>query len=105
MFALVLDGKVVQIATVQFPVAPALEWVDLTGVMPPPEVGWSYDGVGFVPPPPPPPPPPPRQQIIDRLRADAVLKAQVLAAAKARGITDKQVILAELEAEFAETIP
>jgi len=34
---------------------PDLTWVDLTGVSPTPEVGWSYDGTAFAPPPPPEP--------------------------------------------------
>ena len=51
MQALVLDGEVVQIETSIFDVAPALQWVDITGPSPQPEVGWSYDGVIFTPPP------------------------------------------------------
>lgn len=51
MKALVFDGKVVQIEAQEFPVATALEWVDITGITPAPEVGWSYDGVSFSPPP------------------------------------------------------
>ena len=54
------------------------------------------------------PPPPlvltPRQQIIKRLRADPILKAQVIDSFEARGITDKQQMLAALEAKFADTI-
>ncbi len=56
-----------------------------------------------------PPPPGPdtrtdRQKIIDRLRGDPVLKAQVIDSFEARGITDKQQMLAALEAKFADTI-
>ena len=53
------------------------------------------------------PPPPPlttRQKIIQRLRADPILKAQVIDSFEARGITDKQVMLAALEAKFADVI-
>ena len=51
MKALIFDSKVVQIEAAEFPVAPALEWVDITGIMPSPEVGWAYDGNTFSPPP------------------------------------------------------
>ncbi len=51
MQALVFDSKVVQIEASIFDVASALEWVDITGLSPQPEVGWSYDGVIFTPPP------------------------------------------------------
>jgi len=71
MKALIFDGKVVQIEADEFPVSPALEWVDITGVMPQPEVGWAYNGVAFIQPPPPPTPPP---------KADADLTAEELAA-------------------------
>ncbi len=46
----------------------------------------------------------PRQQIIAKLRADPVLKAQVIDSFEARGITDKQLMLDALEAKFAEPI-
>lgn len=60
MKALIFDSKVVQIEAAQFPVAPALIWVDISAVLPVPEVGWSYDDVtdAFTTPPPPPPLPP-----------------------------------------------
>ncbi len=54
MKALIFDGKVVQIGAAEFPVAPALQWIDISGVSPAPDVGWSYDGATFTPPPPPP---------------------------------------------------
>ena len=47
MKALIFDSKVVQIKATQFPVAPALTWVDITEITPAPEVGWSYNGVVF----------------------------------------------------------
>lgn len=50
MIALVFDGKIVQIEPAEFPVAPALQWVDITGIAPAPKVGWSYDGASFAPP-------------------------------------------------------
>ena len=52
----------------------------------------------------PPPPPPPRQQIITRLRADPVFKAQVIESFEARGITDRQLMLDALETKFADPI-
>ena len=58
MEALIFDSKVVQIEAVQFPVAPALTWVDITGIVPSPEIGWSFDGRDFTAPSPLPPPPP-----------------------------------------------
>jgi len=54
MKALIFDSKVVQIEATEFDVAPTLEWVDITGITPSPEAGWSYDGVSFSPPPLPP---------------------------------------------------
>ena len=47
MKALILNGKVVQIEAAEFPVAPALTWVDITGITPAPEVRWFYDGRDF----------------------------------------------------------
>ena len=58
MFALILSGAVVQIAASQFPVNPALTWVDISAVSPSPAVGWTYAGGVFAAPPAPPPPPP-----------------------------------------------
>lgn len=58
MKALIFDSRVVQIEVAEFPVAAALEWVDITGITPAPKVGWVYDGAIFTAPPPPPPPPP-----------------------------------------------
>lgn len=58
MRALVFKGKVVQIEANKFPVHEALKWVNLAGLSPQPEVGWSYDGAVFTPPPIPPPLPP-----------------------------------------------
>ena len=104
--ALIFEGVVVQIEVVQFPVAPALIWVDIIGVIPAPEVGWSYDGTTFTAPPAPPLPPvlTPRQKIIDRLRRDPILKAQVIDSFEARGITNKQTMLDALVAKFADVI-
>ncbi len=55
MWALVCEGKVVQVEASKFDVHPSLEWVDLgsnsEGVAP----GWSYDGSAFAPPPAEPP--------------------------------------------------
>ena len=57
MEALFFQGKVVQIELKTFPVHADLVWIDITGLDPKPEVGWSYDGVVFTPPPLPPEPP------------------------------------------------
>ena len=54
MKALIFENKVVQIAAQEFPVAPALQWIDITGLTPQPEVGWSFDGATFAGPPSPP---------------------------------------------------
>jgi hypothetical protein len=40
-FALIYDGSVAQIAEAQFAVSPALTWVDVSAVSPPPRAGWS----------------------------------------------------------------
>ncbi len=78
MNALIFNGKVVQIETDIFPVASALEWVDIDGITPAPEVGWFYDGVVFTSPPPP-PPPPTNDEIYDQvIKNQKVLKAVVL---------------------------
>lgn len=52
MQALIFEGQVVQIEAAEFPVASTFEWVDLTGIVPAPEVGWSYDDAVFAAPPP-----------------------------------------------------
>ena len=46
-FALIFDGKVVQIEAAKFPVSTSLEWVNITNVSPTPLVGWLYDGANF----------------------------------------------------------
>ena len=51
MKALVFDGRVVQIEATEFDVHEDLVWVDITVIVPVPEVGWSYDGTVFTPPP------------------------------------------------------
>ena len=79
MFALIFDGKVVQIEAGQFPVSASLEWVDIDGITPAPGAGWSYDGTDFTAPPPP-PPPPTNDQIYDQvIQNEKVLKGYVLA--------------------------
>lgn len=78
MFALVFDNTVVQIEATQFPVHSSLQWIDLTGITPAPEVRWSYDGVNFTAPPPP-PPPLTNDQIYDTvIQNKKVFKAYVL---------------------------
>ena len=79
MFALIFDGKVVQIESQEFPVAPALEWVGITGLSPQPQVGWLYNGVVFSAPPPPPSPPPDSNILLDA----AIDSATTLTALKA----------------------
>lgn len=105
-FALIFDEKIVQIETTVFSVHPNLVWIDIASINPKPKVGWGYDGVTFTAPPSPTVDPvlTPRQRIIDRLRADPVLKAQVIDSFEARGITNKQLMLDALEAKFGETI-
>lgn len=71
MFALVFEGRVVQVESEEFPVSSALAWIDISDVTPQPEVGWSHDGVAFNTPPPDPAPPP---------KSDAPLTAEELAA-------------------------
>lgn len=51
MFALVMDGRVVQLAAEQFPVHPSLEWVDAASASPAPQVGWNYADGAFAGPP------------------------------------------------------
>lgn len=50
MKALVLEGRVAQVEATAFPVAPELKWIDIEGVAPQPEPGWTYDGGNFAPP-------------------------------------------------------
>lgn len=45
-----------------------------------------------------------RQRIVERLRADPVLKAQVIDGFEARGITDKNAMLDRLEAKYGDPI-
>lgn len=54
MHALIHQGKVIQIEAVPFEVAPALQWVNLAGISPAPQVGWAYNGSSFTAPPSPP---------------------------------------------------
>lgn len=58
MKALVFKGKIIQIEAEEFPVSSALIWVNLTGIAPPPQVNWLFDGTIFTPPLPPIPDPP-----------------------------------------------
>ncbi len=69
VFALILDSKVVQISAVQTPVSVSLQWIDITGITPAPEVGWSFDGRDFTPPP---APPPTRPRSVDPLSAEEI---------------------------------
>jgi len=57
MFALVFNEQVIQVEDTTFPVAPALQWIEIPSdlnVTP----GWTYDGTFHAPPAPPPPPVP-----------------------------------------------
>ena len=49
-FALVFENKVVEVAPAIFGVVSSMEWVDIDGITPAPEWGWSYDGTDFTPP-------------------------------------------------------
>jgi len=75
MKALIFEGKVIQIEAQEFPVAPALEWVDIAGIVPAPQVGWSYNGVVFTVPPPTPPPPSDQDQAEIAIRGSKALLA------------------------------
>ena len=79
---------------------------EITNVTPKPQARWLYDQPTdtYSAPPAPPPPLTVRQKIIKRLRADPILKAQVIDSFEARGITDKQQMLDALEAKFADVI-
>jgi len=49
--ALIFGGVLIQTAAKTFPVHPTLIWVNINGIIPVPEVGWTYaDGI-FSPPP------------------------------------------------------
>lgn len=74
MRALIFAGKVVQLEQESFPVAPALEWIDLADINPKPEIGWLFDGAKFTAPPPRPPPPPIERLTV--LALWAILKAK-----------------------------
>ena len=50
MFALIHETRVAQISSQKFPVG-GMEWVNITGIDPQPEQGWSYNGSIFSPPP------------------------------------------------------
>lgn len=43
VFALILGSAVVQVSDAQFPVAPSLTWVDISGVSPQPAAGWMAE--------------------------------------------------------------
>lgn len=81
MEALVFDGKIVQIEAISFPVHETLQWIDITGVTPIPEVGWAYNGAVFTEPPPLPQPPPPQpaplsaEELYDMLEVKGILVA------------------------------
>lgn len=75
MFALVFNGDVVQIEAQEFPVAPALEWVDITGIVPAPRVGWTHDGAVFAAPPAPPAPPSDADSAEQAIRSSPALLA------------------------------
>lgn len=50
MKALIHEELVVQIAMEEFPVHPTLTWIDIAGITPQPETGWSFVGSVFSPP-------------------------------------------------------
>lgn len=45
--ALVFGGKVTQIEAESFPIHSDYTWVDISGLDPQPEYGWTYDGSSF----------------------------------------------------------
>ena len=92
MRALVFEGKIIQIEAREFPVAPALGWIDIAAVTPPPKVGWSYDGTVFAAPPPP-PPLPARGAIIDaEIAGSEALAGLIGEVAQIRGVTEARVV-------------
>lgn len=89
-YALVHEGRVVQIAPDKFPVHPSLEWIDLTNVNPKPQAGWTYNGTfsapaAIV---------PPSEPTVagGRFKSDPALKAIVRGLAEQKGMTEAQVI-------------
>ncbi|HLJ64256.1 MAG TPA: hypothetical protein VKT70_09130 [Stellaceae bacterium] len=59
-YAQIVGGQVVEIIATAADITtlyhPSLLWIDITSVMPAPQLGWSYSNGTFAPPPPPPPP-------------------------------------------------
>ena len=90
MHALVFDKKVIQTEAETFPVHQDLEWIDVGGIDPCPEVGWACDGTVFTPPPPPPPLPTDVQQFDQMGKNNSVLKAIIGGLADMRGETEEQ---------------
>ena len=50
-WALIVNGKVADIAASKFAVSPEWSWVDIATVNPKPKHGWAYDGAIFTGPP------------------------------------------------------
>lgn len=62
-FALIIEGTVAQLEPAEFPVHESWTWIDVSGLSPTPQVGWSYKNGQFAAPPPPPAPPLPQQAL------------------------------------------
>ena len=92
MHALVFDKKVIQTEAETFPVHQDLEWIDVGGIDPCPEVGWACNGGIFTAPSAPPPPPTNAEKFeeINRSDRDVILTAIIGAFAELRGETVTQ---------------
>ncbi len=94
MYALILNGKVIQIAGSQFPVAPPLFWRDAPEGC---EVGWDHDAEEdeiskpVI-------PPEPINTVVDRLRR--MVNNHLNSVAIARGFEGKQDLLSYLSSEI-----
>lgn len=92
MFALVFEREVIQIEAQEFPVASALAWIDILGVIPQPEVGWSFNGIVFTAPPAP-SLPPTKEEIIDgEIARGEALSGLISEVADLKGVTDAQLV-------------
>jgi hypothetical protein len=94
LFALILNGTIVQVDAAIFPVAPALSWTtDISAIVPQPQVGWAATDTGgawaFTAPPAPPAP------------SNAQLAAVELATQLAAGIVITSTSLPAVDGTYA----
>ena len=97
MFALILDGKVVQVAPREFETHRDLTWVNISRIAPMPEAGWRYDGNAFTPPGKP-AWPTSAEQVDDEIAVNPAMRGLVRSLAKRLGTTPAKLI-AEIKAE------